>query len=382
MKLLKEIDLLNKRVLVRTDLNVPIINNKITNDARILATIPTIEHILERKGQVILLSHLGRPKEGNYDQAFSLKIVADKLSEILSKKVSFISNYLDGFNDDSPLILLENVRFLKGEKSNDEALSAKLANICDVFVMDAFATAHRAHSSTCGIIKFAKESCAGLLLERELDALNKILLKPEHPILAIVGGAKVSTKLPLIKSLASKVDKLIIGGGIANTFIHAKGYNIGNSLYEADLLDTAKNIMKKVDIPIPIDVIVGKTFSENATATIKELPEIEIDDIILDIGPKTQKLYDEIIKSSNTVLLNGPVGVFEFDQFSSGTQSVLHSIIENNGFCVAGGGDTISAIEKFGCSEKIDYISTAGGAFLEYLEGKELPSIYELNKSF
>lgn len=376
-----DLDLSGKRVLIRQDLNVPVKNGQVTSDIRIQASIPTIQKALAAGAAVMVLSHLGRPVEGEYDSASSLKPVADRLSTLLGKPVRLEKDWLNGI-DIMPgeVVLCENVRFNIGEEKNSDELGKKMAALCDVFVMDAFGTAHRAQASTHSVAKYAPVACAGPLLASELDALGKALKTPVKPLVAIVGGSKVSTKLTVLKSLSEKVDQLIVGGGIANTFIAAAGFPVGKSLYEADLIEEAQRLIaaaKKAgsDIPIPVDVVCAKEFSDTAIATIKKVQDVEADDLILDIGPVTAKQYAEIIKSAGTIVWNGPVGVFEIEQFSHGTQSMAKAIAESSAFSIAGGGDTLAAIDKYGINDQVSYTSTGGGAFLEFLEGKELPAV-------
>jgi phosphoglycerate kinase len=356
-------------------------NGQVTSDIRIQASIPTIQKALAAGAAVMVLSHLGRPVEGEYDSASSLKPVADRLSTLLGKPVRLEKDWLNGI-DIMPgeVVLCENVRFNIGEEKNSDELGKKMAALCDVFVMDAFGTAHRAQASTHSVAKYAPVACAGPLLASELDALGKALKTPVKPLVAIVGGSKVSTKLTVLKSLSEKVDQLIVGGGIANTFIAAAGFPVGKSLYEADLIEEAQRLIaaaKKAgsDIPIPVDVVCAKEFSDTAIATIKKVQDVEADDLILDIGPVTAKQYAEIIKSAGTIVWNGPVGVFEIEQFSHGTQSMAKAIAESSAFSIAGGGDTLAAIDKYGINDQVSYTSTGGGAFLEFLEGKELPAV-------
>jgi phosphoglycerate kinase len=376
-----DLDLSGKRVLIRQDLNVPVKNGQVTSDIRIQASIPTIQKALAAGAAVMVLSHLGRPVEGEYDSASSLKPVADRLSTLLGKPVRLEKDWLNGI-DIMPgeVVLCENVRFNVGEEKNSDELGKKMAALCDVFVMDAFGTAHRAQASTHSVAKYAPVACAGPLLASELDALGKALKTPVKPLVAIVGGSKVSTKLTVLKSLSEKVDQLIVGGGIANTFIAAAGFPVGKSLYEADLIEEAQRLIaaaKKAgsDIPIPVDVVCAKEFSDTAIATIKKVQDVAEDDLILDIGPITAKQYAEIIKSAGTIVWNGPVGVFEIEQFSHGTQSMAKAIAESSAFSIAGGGDTLAAIDKYGINDQVSYTSTGGGAFLEFLEGKELPAV-------
>jgi phosphoglycerate kinase len=376
-----DLDLSGKRVLIRQDLNVPVKNGKVTSDIRIQASVPTIEKALAAGAAVMLLSHLGRPVEGQYDETSSLKPVAERLSELLGKPVRLEKNWLDGIViAPGEVVLCENVRFNVGEEKNSDELGKKMAALCDVFVMDAFGTAHRAQASTHSVAKFAPIVCAGPLLASELDALGKALETPAKPLVAIVGGSKVSTKLTVLKSLSEKVDQLIVGGGIANTFIAAAGFPVGKSLYEVDLIEEAQRLIAAArqagsDIPIPVDVVCAKAFSETAVATVKKVEDVEADDLILDIGPDTAKQYAELLKSAGTIVWNGPVGVFEIEQFSHGTQVLATAIAESSAFSIAGGGDTLAAIDKYRIEDKISYTSTGGGAFLEFLEGKELPAV-------
>ena len=375
-----DVDLSGKKVLIRQDLNVPIIDGKIKSDRRIQAIIPTLKFAIESNCSIILMSHMGRPKEGNFNKDLSLKPVAKYLTVLLDKEVRFVADWVDGIDIISgEIVLLENVRFQKGEKSNNEILSKKMADLCDVFVMDAFACAHRAHASTDGVARYAQLACAGPLLLKELDFLKLSFDKPKRPIIAIVGGSKVSTKLGVIKSLAKFVDYLILGGGIANTFIKALEHDIGHSLYEEDMLDTAKLLItdssKLCQIPEVIDVVVGKSFSNDSNAETKTIKEILPDDIILDVGPMTIKKYTEIIRDAETIIWNGPVGVFEFDKFGQGTKEIANAIAQNDAFSVAGGGDTLAAIEKYNIAKNISYISTGGGALLEFIESKTLSSV-------
>ncbi|WP_181297792.1 phosphoglycerate kinase [Pseudomonas sp. Q2-TVG4-2] len=371
-----DLDLQGKRVLIREDLNVPVKNGAVKSDARILASLPTIKLALEKGAAVLVCSHLGRPEEGVYSEEDSLQPVADYLSKALDREVPLIKDYLDGVQVQAgELVLLENVRFNKGEKKNTDELAQKYAALCDVFVMDAFGTAHRAQGSTHGVAKFAKVACAGPLLAAELDALGKALKSPAKPMAAIVAGSKVSTKLDVLNSLSTVCDQLIVGGGIANTFLAAAGLPVGKSLYEADLVDTAKAIAAKVSVPLPVDVVVAKAFAEDAEATVKAVGDVSEDDMILDIGPQTAANFAELLQSSKTILWNGPVGVFEFDQFGEGTKVLAKAIAESPAFSIAGGGDTLAAIDKYGVGEQISYISTGGGAFLEFVEGKVLPAV-------
>ncbi len=376
-----DLDLQGKRVLIREDLNVPVKDGAVKSDARILASLPTIKLALEKGAAVLVCSHLGRPEEGVYSEEDSLKPVADYLSKALGREVPLVKDYLEGVEvQPGELVLLENVRFNKGEKKNADELAQKYAALCDVFVMDAFGTAHRAQGSTHGVAKFAKVACAGPLLAAELDALGKALKTPAKPMVAIVAGSKVSTKLDVLTSLADICDQLIVGGGIANTFLAAAGYKVGKSLHEADLLDTAKAIAAKVAVPLPVDVVVAKEFAESAEATVKAVADVADDDMILDIGPKTAAMFGEMLKASQTILWNGPVGVFEFDQFGNGTKVLAQAIAQSPAFSIAGGGDTLAAIDKYGVAEQISYISTGGGAFLEFVEGKVLPAVEVLEQ--
>ncbi|ANN94321.1 TPA: phosphoglycerate kinase [Legionella pneumophila] len=383
MNLIKmsDIDLSGKRVLIREDLNVPIKDGMITSDQRLQAALPTIKSALDNGAAVIVLSHLGRPEEGKYEKKFSLEPVADYLRKNLEYPVRFVKDYLSGVDvKPGELVVCENVRFNPGEKANDEALAKKLANLCDVFVMDAFGTAHRAQASTYGVAQYAPVAVAGPLLIRELEALNQVLKAPKKPIVAIVGGAKVSSKLSLLKQLVGMVDVLIPGGGIANTFLKAQGFEIGISLYEPDLLDEARHILilakeKGCQIPLPTDVVVGKTFSETCPAFNKSLSNVAEDDMILDIGPETIRDYVDLIHEANTIIWNGPVGVFEFPQFAYGTRAIAIAIAESDAFSIAGGGDTLAAVDLYDLNQQISYISTGGGAFLECLEGKTLPAV-------
>ncbi len=371
-----DLDLHGKRVLIREDLNVPVKEGVVKSDARIVAALPTLKLALEKGAAVLVCSHLGRPEEGIYSEEDSLAPVAAYLAKALGREVPLIKDYLDGFDvQPGQLVLLENVRFNKGEKKNTDELAQKYAALCDVFVMDAFGTAHRAQGSTHGVAKFAKVAAAGPLLAAELEALGKALKSPERPLAAIVAGSKVSTKLDVLNSLSQLCDQLIVGGGIANTFLAAAGYKVGKSLYEADLVDTAKAIAAKVSVPLPVDVVVAKAFAEDAEATVKPIADVADDDMILDIGPQTAAQFAELLKSSKTILWNGPVGVFEFDQFGEGTKALALAIAESPAFSIAGGGDTLAAIDKYGVAEKISYISTGGGAFLEFVEGKVLPAV-------
>ncbi len=380
----EQVPLAGKKALIRVDFNVPMKDGVITNDARIRAAIPTIELVLERCAGVILVSHLGRPIEGEYDQTLSLEPIANHLADLMKKPVRFEKNYWSNFSVyPGEIVMLENCRFNPGEKADDEELARQLAGLCDVFVMDAFGTAHRAEASTHGIAEFSEVACGGLLLMRELEALHAALESPESPMLAIVGGAKVSSKLKVLDALIDKVDQLIVGGGIANTFLAAAGFPIGKSLVEKELIPEAKKIMEKIHrrggvLPLPVDVVVAKVFDEYADFKIKPIEQVSEDDLILDIGPKTAELFSKIILEAKTILWNGPVGVFEFESFSQGTRAVALAVAASQGYSLAGGGDTMAAIEKFNVEENISYISTGGGAFLEFVEGKKLPAIQAL----
>ncbi|HGN3026404.1 TPA: phosphoglycerate kinase [Pseudomonas aeruginosa] len=371
-----DLDLKGKRVLIREDLNVPVKDGQVQSDARIKAALPTLKLALEKGAAVMVCSHLGRPSEGEFSAENSLKPVAEYLSKALGREVPLLADYLDGVEVKAgDLVLFENVRFNKGEKKNADELAQKYAALCDVFVMDAFGTAHRAEGSTHGVARFAKVAAAGPLLAAELDALGKALDNPARPMAAIVAGSKVSTKLDVLNSLAGICDQLIVGGGIANTFLAAAGHKVGKSLYEADLVETAKAIAAKVKVPLPVDVVVAKEFAESAVATVKAIAEVADDDMILDIGPQTAAQFAELLKTSKTILWNGPVGVFEFDQFGEGTRTLANAIADSAAFSIAGGGDTLAAIDKYGIAERISYISTGGGAFLEFVEGKVLPAV-------
>ncbi len=383
---MSDLKLKGKRVLIREDLNVPIKNGVITSDIRIRAAIPTIKAALKAGAKVMIMSHLGRPEEGSHQEGFSLAPIAAHLSKLLKMDVPLMSHWVGGFSmRDHDVVLLENVRFSHGETDNSVELSQKMARLCDVFVMDAFATAHRAEASTCGIIKYAPIACAGPLLAAEIEALAKIMHNPKKPVVAIVGGSKVSTKLSLLDSLSQKVDCMIVGGGIANTFIAAEGYTVGKSLYEPDLIDEAERLTvaakkRGADIPIPSDVIVGEKLSADSESSVRLISQIDDSERIYDIGPDTTKHLIGIIKKAKTILWNGPVGAFEIEQYSEGTRAIAKAIAESTGFSVAGGGDTLAAIEAYGVADKIDYISTGGGAFLSFLEGKKLPAIEALEE--
>ncbi|QCO67176.1 phosphoglycerate kinase [Luteimonas yindakuii] len=379
-----DLDLTGKRVLVRQDLNVPIEDGRITSDQRIVASLPTLKHALDQGAAVMVMSHLGRPTEGSWSEADSLAPVAAHLGTLLKREVRLVRDWVDGVDvQPGELVMLENCRMNVGEKADDEALARKYAALCDVFVMDAFGTAHRAQASTHGAIRFAPVAAGGPLLMAELDALGRALGDPARPLLAIVGGSKVSTKLELLTNLVGEVDQLIVGGGIANTFIAAQGYSVGKSLHEPDLLDTARQILadakaKGAEIPVPLDVVVAREFSASAEAVVKPVDAVAADEMILDIGPKTAKHYAQLLGESGTVVWNGPVGVFEFDAFARGTEAVARAVARCHAFSIAGGGDTIAAIDKFGIAGDIGYISTGGGAFLEFLEGKTLPAVAAL----
>lgn len=377
-----DLDLKGKRVLIRADLNVPLKDGKVASDKRIMATLPTIKLALKKGAKVMVISHLGRPEEGVYAEEFSLKPVADYIATKLNGvKVRLEKDYLNGVEvNEGEVVVLENCRFNKGEKKNAEDLSKKYAALCDVFVMDAFGTAHRAQATTYGVAQFAPVACAGPLLAAELEALGKAMDNPARPMVAIVGGSKVSTKLPVLNSLLKVCDQLIVGGGIANTFIAAAGHKVGKSLCENDLIDTAKELAAKTQIPEFVDVVVGKEFDEKTPAVTKDLKDVADDDMIFDLGPKSMANINEVIKNAKTILWNGPVGVFEFDQFAAGTKSMADAIANSDAFSVAGGGDTINSIQKFGVTDKISYISTGGGAFLEFVEGKKLPAVEILEK--
>ncbi len=369
-------DLAGKRVLIRQDLNVPVKDGKVTSDARLQASLPTIKTALAKGAKVLLMSHLGRPTEGEYDEAFSLAPVAARLSELLGRPVPLAKDWLNGVDlKPGEVVLCENVRFNRGEKKNDDALAQRMAALCDIFVMDAFGTAHRAQASTHGVAKYAPIACAGPLLAAELKALGKALEHPEKPLVAIVGGSKVSSKLTVLESLVTLVDQLIVGGGIANTFLVAKGYNVGKSLYEPDLVEAAKVLLTKIDIPLPTDVVVASEFSEQAVATIKAVDQVGDNDMILDIGPDTSRHFSQLLHAAKTIVWNGPVGVFEFEQFGAGTKALSLAIADSAAFSIAGGGDTLAAVDKYHIADKVSYISTGGGAFLEFLEGKELPAV-------
>jgi phosphoglycerate kinase len=371
-----DLDLKGKRVLIREDLNVPVKDGKVTSDVRIRASLPTIQHALEAGAKVIVMSHLGRPTEGEYAEEFSMKPVAEHLGGLLGRSVEVIKDFAAGVEvAEGELVLLENVRFNKGEKKDVEELAQAYAALCDVFVMDAFGTAHRAQASTHGVAKFAPVACAGPLLAAELDALGKALATPARPLVAIVGGSKVSTKLEVLESLSDICDQIIVGGGIANTFLAATGKPVGKSLCEEDLIPAAKKLMEKVSIPVPTDVVCGKEFSESAEATLMSADDVAEDDMIFDIGPDSAAALAEQLKEAKTIIWNGPVGVFEFDQFGEGTKALSLAIAESDSFSIAGGGDTLAAVDKYNIADKVSYISTGGGAFLEFVEGKTLPAV-------
>lgn len=376
-----DVSLSGKRVLIREDLNVPVNEGKVTSDARLRAAMPTIKLALEAGAKVMVMSHLGRPTEGEYNEEFSMQPVVNYLNDALDAPVRLVKDYLDGVEvAEGELVVFENVRFNVGEKKNDDALAQKLATLCDVYVMDAFGTAHRAQASTHGVAKYAPVACAGPLLAGELEALGKALDNPARPLVAIVGGSKVSTKLTVLDSLAKIVDQLVVGGGIANTFIAATGNNVGKSLYEADLINEANRLTADAkanngDIPVPTDVVVGKEFSPTAEATLKPVADVADDDMIFDIGPDSAQALAKILENAGTIVWNGPVGVFEFDQFGKGTEVIAKAIAESKAFSIAGGGDTLAAVDKYDIADKVSYISTGGGAFLEFLEGKKLPAV-------
>ena len=376
LTLMTDLDLKDKRVLMREDLNVPIVNGKITSAARLKAAVPSVRHALNQGAQVILMSHLGRPKEGEFSEEFSLAPVADYLENLLGDKVVLINDWeTELISSAHPLVMLENVRFNVGEKNNEDSLAKGYAKLCDIFVMDAFGTAHRAQASTHGVAKYAPVVCAGPLLHKELNALERALADPAGPILAIVGGSKISTKLMVLESLADKVDQLIVGGGIANTFLAAAGKPVGKSLYETDLVPAAKALMLKVNIPLPTDVVVGKEFSSLANAVVKSVDDVAEDDMIFDIGPESADHLAAMVETMGTIIWNGPVGVFEFAQFGNGTEVLARAIAKSDAFSIAGGGDTLAAVDKYDISDQVSYISTGGGAFLEYVEGKQLPAV-------
>jgi phosphoglycerate kinase len=381
---MSDVDLGGRRVLIREDLNVPVADGDVTSDARIRAALPTIEAALEEGAAVMLMSHLGRPVEGQPEEKFSLQPVAERLAEFLGREVPLVKDWIDGVDvKPGDVVLLENVRFLEGEKACDKALSRRMADLCDIFVMDAFGTAHRAQASTYGVAEHAPVACAGPLLATELDALGKALGNPARPLVAIVGGSKVSTKLTVLDALAGIVDCLIVGGGIANTFIAAAGHGVGKSLYEADMLDIARQLAApkagRAEIPMPTDVVVAEEFADVA-GTTRTVENVASDEMILDIGPETAEHFARLIESAGTIIWNGPVGVFEFDSFGAGTRVLAEAIASSDAFSVAGGGDTLAAIDKYGVADRISYISTGGGAFLEFVEGKQLPAVEILEK--
>ena len=378
---MEELDLAGKRVLIREDLNVPVKDGAVSSDTRIRAAIPTIQKAVAAGARVILMSHLGRPPEGEYDAQYSLRPVADHLADLLGQSVTLVEDWRGGVElNDGEVALLENVRFNPGEKADSEELAKAYASLCEIFVMDAFGTAHRAQASTHGVAKFAPVACAGPLLSAELDALEKALAEPARPMVAIVGGAKVSTKLEVLETLSEKVDQLIVGGGIANTFLAAAGHPVGKSLCEHELLDDARRIAASTSIPLPTDVVTAAEFSEDAAATTKSVSEVTDDDMILDVGPDSAAAIAQVLKDAGTILWNGPVGVFEFDSFAGGTEALSRAIAESDAFSLAGGGDTLAAIDKFSIADKVSYISTGGGAFLEYVEGKTLPAVAMLQQ--
>ncbi|MDH3639689.1 MAG: phosphoglycerate kinase [Gammaproteobacteria bacterium] len=376
-----DLDLAGQRVLIRQDLNVPVADGVVTSDARIRASLPTIRYALNAGAKVMLMSHLGRPVEGEYDSQFSLAPVATRLGEHLSTPVRLVKDWLNGLEVEAgEVVLCENVRFNPGEKVDDDTLARRMASLCDVFVMDAFGTAHRAQASTHGVARYAPVACAGPLLAAELEALGRAMDNPKRPLVAVVGGSKVSTKLTVLDSLSQVIDQMIVGGGIANTFLAAAGNNVGKSLYEADLVAEAQRLTDSArqrggDIPLPSDVVTGKEFSPNAVAELKPVSKVADDDMIFDIGPQTAVAFANLLKEAGTIVWNGPVGVFEFDQFGEGTKVLAMAIAESSAFSIAGGGDTLAAVDKYGIADRLSYISTGGGAFLEFLEGKELPAV-------
>ncbi|MCC5810071.1 MAG: phosphoglycerate kinase [Ectothiorhodospiraceae bacterium] len=381
-----DLDLSDKRLLIRQDLNVPLKDGRVSDDTRIRASLPTIRHAVDAGARVMLMSHLGRPKEGKFDPEASLAPVAAHLESLLGQPVKLVRDWLGGVDVElGEVVLCENVRFNAGEKKDDEALSRRMAALCDIYVMDAFGTAHRAQASTHGVARFAPVACAGPLLAAELDALGKALEQPKRPMVAIVGGSKVSTKLTVLESLSARVDQLIVGGGIANTFIAAAGYPVGKSLYEADLVDEARKLIEQArarggEIPVPSDVVTAKRFAEDAAAKTKAVADVAEDDLILDIGPETAGRYATLLQQAGTIVWNGPVGVFEFEAFASGTRVVSQAVADSPAFSIAGGGDTLAAVAQFGLGDRISYISTGGGAFLEFLEGKTLPAVAVLEQ--
>lgn len=379
VKLMTDLDLAGKRVLIREDFNVPVKAGRVTSDARLRAALPTLRHALAANARVLVLSHLGRPVEGELDADSSLAPVAERLAQLLGCDVPVIAKWRDGV-DVAPgsIAMLENVRCNRGEKKDDETLARAYAGLCDVFVMDAFGTAHRAEASTHGVAKFAPIACAGPLLAGELDALGRALAHPARPLVAIVGGSKVSTKLSVLQNLSDNVDQLIVGGGIANTFLAAAGKPVGKSLCEHDLIPVAVALMKKCRIHLPTDVVTATEFTETASAVVKFVDAVTADDMILDVGPETARQYAAILRSAGTIIWNGPVGVFEFDQFDGGTRAIAEAVAASGGFSIAGGGDTLAAVDKYGIADDVSYISTGGGAFLEYVEGKVLPAVAAL----
>ncbi len=383
---MSDLNLKDKRVLIREDLNVPMENGKITSDERIIRALPTIEKALKESARVMIVSHLGRPSEGKFNAEFSLQPVVEVLSKKLNREIPLVKNWLDGVSiEPGSAVLCENVRFFAGENKNDTALSKQMAALCDIFVMDAFATAHRAQASTVGVAEYAPIACAGPLLVSEMDALSRALQHPKRPLVAIVGGSKVSTKIQLLENLLDKVDQLIVGGGIANTFLKAQGYAIGKSLCEDDWINSANEFWKKaekksVSIPLPVDVVVAKELSKDAKALVKKIDDVAADESIFDVGPKTSASYGALMKAAGTIVWNGPVGVFEIDAFSQGTKALAEAVAESRAYSIAGGGDTLAALDQFGISDKISYISTGGGAFLEFMEGKPLPALVILQK--
>jgi phosphoglycerate kinase len=373
---MKELDLTGKRLLIREDLNVPIKAGKVSSDARIRAALPTIQFALDAGAAILLMSHLGRPTEGEFAQEFSMQPVADHLGRLLNREVPVLENWENGIElVPGDVAILENVRFNVGEKNDDDNLAKAYASLCDVFVMDAFGTAHRAQASTHGVAKYAPTACAGPLLTSELESLGKALDNPARPMVAIVGGSKVSTKLKVLETLSNRVDQLIVGGGIANTFLAAAGQSVGKSLFEPGLVEVAKVLMEKTNIPVPTDVVVASEFSESASATLKSVDDVTSDDMIFDIGPDTSATLAAMLADAKTIIWNGPVGVFEFDQFGEGTKAMSNAIANSEGFSIAGGGDTLAAVDKYNIADKVSYISTGGGAFLEYVEGKVLPAV-------
>lgn len=373
---MSDLDLAGKRLLIRQDLNVPLNDaGDVTSDKRIKASLPTIKEALEKGAKVMIMSHLGRPSEGEYEEKYSLKPVADYMGKLLGREIPLIKDWLSGVDSDADVVILENVRFNVGEKKNNDDLAKQMAGLCDVYVMDAFGTAHRAQASTHGVAKYAPVACAGPLLAGELEALGKAMDEPARPMVAIVGGAKVSTKLTVLESLSKVCDQLIVGGGISNTFVAARGHEVGKSLHEKDLIPQAQKLMAELDIPEPVDVRVGKEFSETAEAVVKPVDAVQADEEIMDLGPQTAQKFAEVIKGAKTILWNGPAGVFEFDNFAEGTRAIAEAVADSGAFSVLGGGDVIAAVQKFDMEERFSYISTGGGAFLEFVEGKKLPAV-------